>query len=103
MVAPEVSPEELRARLAGASPPFLLDVREPDEITEWAFPGAVNIPLGALGERVHEVPTDRDVVVICHAGVRSATAADALMKAGWPAQNLRGGVIAWIETEPGTA
>jgi rhodanese-related sulfurtransferase len=94
----EVAAEELRARLDAGEDIFLLDVREPDEVAEWAFPGAVNIPLGTLGERTDEVPSDRPVVVICHAGVRSAAAAKALNGGGWPAENLTGGVVAWIES-----
>ncbi len=98
MVA-DVHPDELRARLAAGEDLFLLDVREPEEVAEFAFPGAWNIPLGQLGERVGEIPTDSPVVVICAAGVRSAQAATALERAGWRAENLAGGTIAWQATE----
>ncbi|HEY3940992.1 MAG TPA: rhodanese-like domain-containing protein [Acidimicrobiales bacterium] len=95
-----IEPGELRERLASGENIYLLDVREPDEVAQWAFPGAVNIPLGSLGERTAELPIDRPIVVTCHAGVRSASAADALEKAGWDARSLAGGAVAWIETEP---
>ena len=45
----EVTPDEIRDRLADGEEVFLLDVREPDEIEEWAYPIGVNIPLGQLG------------------------------------------------------
>jgi rhodanese-related sulfurtransferase len=80
---------------------FLLDVREPDEVTEWAYPIGINIPLGQLGDRMGELP-DRvgtTIVVACHAGSRSAAAAAALSEAGWTAENLTGGAIAWAATE----
>jgi len=90
----------LRTRLASGEEIFILDVREPDEVAEWAFPGAVNIPLGELPERTNELPTDKPIVVTCHMGGRSAAAAEALVRAGWPAENLAGGALAWVASAP---
>jgi rhodanese-related sulfurtransferase len=102
MAYTEVEPDEIRARLARGEEVFLLDVREPDEVAEWAYPIGVNIPLGQLGERLDELPRDTTIVVACHVGGRSAVAADALSQAGWTAENLAGGALAWVATEPGT-
>jgi len=96
----DVPPNNLRRRLADGEDIFILDVREPEEVAEWAFPGAYNIPLGQLGERTEELPRDRPIVVTCHLGARSASAAEALANAGWPAENLAGGAVAWIASEP---
>jgi rhodanese-related sulfurtransferase len=96
----EVQPDEIRARLARGEQVFLLDVREPDEVAEWAYPIGINIPLGQVGERLAELPTDRTIVVACHAGGRSAAAANALSEAGFTAENLTGGALAWAATEP---
>ncbi len=96
----EVSPEEVKARLAGGEEVFLLDVREPAEVAEWAYPIGVHIPLGELGGRVDELPRDVTVVVACRSGQRSARAAQALSDAGWSAENLAGGMLAWVDTEP---
>jgi rhodanese-related sulfurtransferase len=96
----EVTPDEIRDRLAQGEEVFLLDVREPDEVEEWAYPIGVNIPLGQLGERVDELPRDTTIVVACHVGGRSAQAATALSEAGWTAENLKGGAVAWAATEP---
>jgi rhodanese-related sulfurtransferase len=101
MAYTEVEPDEIRARLARGEDVFLLDVREPDEVAEWAYPIGVNIPLGQLGERLDELPRDTTIVVACHLGGRSAAAADALSNAGWTAENLAGGAVAWAATEPG--
>jgi rhodanese-related sulfurtransferase len=98
----EVAPDEIRARLSRGEDVFLLDVREPDEVEEWAYPIGVNIPLGQLSDRVGEIPRDVTVVVACHAGFRSAQAANALSEVGWTAENLTGGAIAWAATEPET-
>jgi rhodanese-related sulfurtransferase len=91
----EVEPEEVKARIARGEDVFLLDVREPDEVEAWAYPVGVNIPLGQLGDRLDELPRDTTIVVACHLGGRSATAATALSDAGWTAENLTGGAVAW--------
>jgi adenylyltransferase/sulfurtransferase len=91
----EVEPDEVKARIARGEDVFLLDVREPDEVEEWAYPIGVNIPLGQLGDRLDELPRDATIVAACHSGVRSAAAAKALSDAGWSAENLTGGAVAW--------
>lgn len=91
----DMSASELAGRLGSADEPFLLDVREPHEVAEWAIPGAVNIPLGELAERAGDVPRDREVVTVCASGNRSSRAADALARAGYHVANLSGGMAAW--------
>jgi rhodanese-related sulfurtransferase len=97
----EVDPAEVKARIARGESVFLIDVREPFEVEEWAYPIGVNIPMGELGERLDEVPADRTIVVACHMGHRSAAAAQALSDAGWTAENLTGGAVAWVEGDSG--
>lgn len=99
----EVQPGELRARMAAGEPVFVLDVREPEEVAAQAFPRAHHIPLGELGDRTGELPLDGTIVVVCHVGVRSAVAAEALSRAGWPAESLAGGIAAWSEDERRTS
>ncbi|HEX5589459.1 MAG TPA: rhodanese-like domain-containing protein [Candidatus Limnocylindrales bacterium] len=75
---------------------FVLDVREPSEWAEGHIPGAVLIPLGELGSRLAEVPRDRQVVVVCRSGNRSAQGRDILLGAGFPAvTSLAGGMNDW--------
>jgi rhodanese-related sulfurtransferase len=92
----EVAPADIRARLSRGEEVFLVDVREPDEVAEWAYPIGVTIPLGQLGDRLDELPRDTTIVVACHSGRRSAAAARALSDAGWSAENLTGGAVAWL-------
>ncbi|TNC33010.1 rhodanese-like domain-containing protein [Mumia zhuanghuii] len=73
----------------------VLDVREDDEWASGHIDGAVHIPLGDLAARADEVPADRQVLVYCHAGGRSARATGFLQQRGVDAVNLAGGVIAW--------
>jgi rhodanese-related sulfurtransferase len=92
---PEIDPAwvaEHRATLT------LLDVREPAELEGELghVAGALAIPLGALRERVGDVPQERPVVVVCRSGRRSAQACAILEKAGFPAvANVMGGMIRW--------
>ncbi|MBA2303629.1 MAG: molybdopterin-synthase adenylyltransferase MoeB [Acidobacteria bacterium] len=94
---PETTVEDLRARLDSGSI-FLLDVREPQEFQICRIPASTLIPLGQLGTRIHEVPSDgREIVVHCKAGGRSAKAVKLLEDNGIPAKNLQGGILAWID------
>jgi rhodanese-related sulfurtransferase len=98
---PTISPQEVAERLARdpeAEQPVVIDVREPDEWEEGHIAGATLIPLGTLGAQISEIPTDRDVVLVCHSGQRSALATAMLRRAGNErALNMAGGMVAWEE------
>lgn len=82
-----------------SAPHFLLDVRTEEEFEEVRIPGAVNIPLAELAERMAEVPQDAPIVLVCRSGVRSQMGAQMLRQAGLtdlPLYNLEGGTIAWV-------
>ena len=87
-----VVPEDVSKR---RSELHLLDVREQDEWDAGHIEGSQHIPLGDLGERLGEVPTEGIVVAVCRSGVRSDRAARGLRQSGFAAENLDGGVIAW--------
>jgi rhodanese-related sulfurtransferase len=75
---------------------FILDVRQPEEWIQFHIPGATLIPLGDLPSRLSEVPQDREVVVVCRTGNRSAQAWDILLKAGYTTvTSMAGGVTEW--------
>lgn len=85
--------EAVNLRNAGA---FILDVRQPEEWNEYHVPGSTLIPLGELEARVKELPRDKQVVVVCRSGNRSATGRDILLRAGFPqVTSLAGGLIQW--------
>jgi len=73
----------------------VLDVREPVEWAHGRIEGAVHIPLGDLVERVAEVPTETQVLVVCKVGGRSAQATGFLVQSGVDAVNLDGGMLEW--------
>lgn len=92
----EITVEDLHARLAQASRPFLLDVREPWEHAIAALPEAQLIPMSRLPDHLGTLSGDREVVVYCHHGVRSLYATVFLREHGVPsAYSLRGGIDAW--------
>jgi adenylyltransferase/sulfurtransferase len=79
---------------------FLVDVREPAEYEIVRIPGATLIPKGDIlsGEALSTLPQDRQIVLHCKSGVRSAEALAALKAAGFrDAVHVQGGVLSWIK------
>lgn len=75
---------------------YLLDVREPDEWAAGHPPGAHHVPMMQIPTRADEVPTNRDVVVVCRVGGRSAQVVAYLKQRGFDnVYNLDGGMFAW--------
>ena len=95
MGPPAIGPQELLARLAADDPPFLLDVRDPDEYAGGHIAGTVLIPMQTVPQRVTEIPREREIVCICHSGARSGRVSQWLATQGYQAVNLRGGMVAW--------
>lgn len=94
--AGDEDPRGLADALASPAPPLVLDVREAWELDIARLPDVLHIPLGDLPARASEVPLDRDVVVMCHRGGRSAKAVALLNGLGYRrARNLAGGIDAW--------
>ncbi|CAM3034824.1 FAD-dependent oxidoreductase [Prescottella defluvii] len=83
---------ELDTLVAGGA--SLVDVRTADEFAAGAIPGAVNVPLDELRDRVGELPAG-DLIVHCQVGQRGHTAARLLGQLGRPAANLDGGYKTW--------
>ena len=77
----------------------LLDVREDDEWADAHIEGALHIPMRLLPNRLQYEPQtldrDRAVVVVCHSGNRSAQVTAWLVRQGYDAYNLSGGMLAW--------
>ncbi len=96
----EMEPSQLKDQLGSNNPPFILDVRESFEwdIVNLGDFGSYLIPLGELEQRIDEIPDDREIVVHCRSGVRSAKAANILADNGFSGlHNLSGGILAWID------
>lgn len=91
-----VSRKELIARLRDGLV-TVLDVRPEDEFALGHLPGAVNIPLGKLKQRLRELPVDREVVAYCRGPycVLSFEAVAALRARGYPVRRLEDGYPEW--------
>jgi molybdopterin/thiamine biosynthesis adenylyltransferase/rhodanese-related sulfurtransferase len=91
-----VTVSQLQDRKRQGRDPLMLDVRTPREWEVCRLEGAQLIPLHELGHRWQEIPTDREIVVYCHHGHRSARAVDFLRRVGLEqVRNLTGGIDAW--------
>ncbi len=95
---PQISVEDLKAKRDRGESPALLDVREPHEYALSDLPDAIKVPLQSLPKSLDKIPKDRDLVVYCRSGGRSASAVQFLQQMGYDkAVNLDGGVNAWAE------
>jgi hydroxyacylglutathione hydrolase len=82
-------------RLVGNPETFVLDVRGRSEFVSGHIPMAHNIAHTRLAARLAEVPKDKQILVNCRSGARSARACALLQKEGYSAINLAGGMQAW--------
>lgn len=92
----DMSAREVRTYLeASPKTPLVLDVREPWEYSIVHLDGSINIPMSEVPSRLHELDPARDIVVVCHHGIRSRTVAGMLERNNFTTVNLRGGIDAW--------
>lgn len=96
-MTPEISVEDLKAKLDKKEAFLLLDVRETSEHDFARIEGSTLIPLGELPSRFGELDKSRKVVVHCKSGARSARAVQFLIDKGYDAVNVAGGIKAWSE------
>lgn len=95
---PEISVEDLKARMDRQDDFVLLDVREPFEREIATIPGSIHIPLAEIPARVGELDPASEIVIHCKGGVRSAHVLEFLRDAGFSRLwNLEGGIHAWSE------
>ena len=96
----EISASELAALIDAPDsrgPVFLIDVREVDEYVGGHVPGALNVPLSELTQRVVECrnPSGGPTYVICKSGGRSANACEFLAGNSLEVVNIAGGTMVW--------
>ena len=113
----EISPSEVAAR-RDDDELFVLDVRNEDDYEEWAVAGSHNLPIydelldeefSGLESTLDEIPEDKEIAVVCVAGVTSARAAGFLRERGYEARSMSDGMRGWgrvhqtyeVESQPG--
>lgn len=75
---------------------LLLDVRNPGELQNGYLPGAVNIPVDQLRQRMNELPKDKEIIIYCQVGLRGNVAYRQLVNNGYKARNLLGGYRTYL-------
>jgi rhodanese-related sulfurtransferase len=94
----EVSIDQVKREIGGASVPILLDCREPQETNLGRLPNAIVIPRGTMETKIDAVvPRDAYLVIYCASGNRSALAADTLQQMGYTnVASMAGGFNGWM-------
>src|SRR5512140_1292212 len=90
-----IGPDELHEMMKAGKDFLLLDVRTPQEHAVRAIEGSYLLPLQMLNHRIDELPKDREIVVYCRVGNRSAYACSYLSRMGYKVKNLEGGIVEW--------
>ena len=78
---------------------FILDVREPFEISLGTIEDSVNIPLGQIRKRINEIPKDKTIYVYCQVGQRGYVACRMLSQLGYKTINIDGGYKTYALTK----
>lgn len=91
------SADQVAEKISLREPLVLLDVRTNGERQRGAVAGSLHIPLHELGRRIGELEPHRskEIVVYCQTGSRSIPATARIMRAGFKAANLKGGMAEW--------
>lgn len=96
--------EELKERLEKGEAPVLLDVREDEEVAICCLPGALHIAMGDIPGRLTDLEehAEREIVVYCHHGIRSANVCNFLKAHDFVnVRNLTGGIDAYsLKADP---
>ena len=100
---PEITATELKQRIDKGDDIQIVDVREANEVAVAKIPNTIHIPLGQILNRVSEIDPNKETIVHCKMGGRSARAIEALKRSGFTGNliNLKGGITAWSnEVDP---
>ncbi len=93
---PLIQPADYQARfVTDKQAHTLVDVRTAEEFKSGYIPGAINISLQELNQKMNKIPKDKPVVVYCRSGNRSAHAAQVLLQAGYTEVLDLGGIFEW--------
>jgi rhodanese-related sulfurtransferase len=96
----EISVDELDRSLKRSADQFLvIDLMSKEDFAANHIPGAVNIPVEELNNRLAEIPKEKNIVVVCRRGLmKSDLALQQLHQSGFTtAQKLSGGTAGWVE------
>ncbi len=91
-----ILPLDVEQRLKRGEKLQIIDVREANEVNAGKIPSAKHIRLSELPARLSEIDRNREAIIVCRSGGRSANACAYLMSQGYTKiKNLLGGMMAW--------
>ncbi|WP_251550460.1 rhodanese-like domain-containing protein [Neobacillus muris] len=91
----QITAKEVETLLNQGKKLDIIDVREVDEVAAGKIPGAVNIPLGLVEFRMHELDKTKEYIMVCRSGARSGRATQFLESYGFNVMNMNGGMLTW--------
>ncbi len=94
----QITAKKVEALLNDGKSLNIIDVREVDEVEEGKISGAVNISLGLIEFRMHELDKSKEYIMVCRSGGRSGRASEFLENQGFKVINMTGGMLAWEGT-----
>lgn len=98
--ASNLSVQELKVKMDRGDDFLLIDVREASEFEIARIPGSVLIPIGQFidGSALENLPRDKQIILHCHSGIRSAKSLSILKSAGFKdVTHVEGGILAWAQ------
>lgn len=91
----EITAKEVESLINEGKLLNIIDVREVEEVAEGKIPGAINIPLGLVEFRMHELDKSKEYIMVCRSGGRSGRATEFLEDQGHNVINMQGGMLSW--------
>ncbi len=90
-----IEAREVERLLESGNPLNIIDVRENDEVAQGMIPTATHIPLGEISNRIHELDSSKEYVMVCRSGKRSEKACTILASSQIAVVNMSGGMLSW--------
>lgn len=91
----EILPKEVSEKVRQGKAQSIIDVREHEEVAQGKVPGAYHIPLGELEDRLNEIDSEKEHIMVCRSGSRSEKASEFLQDKGYKVKNMVGGMLNW--------
>ncbi|MGA4720608.1 rhodanese-like domain-containing protein [Fictibacillus nanhaiensis] len=90
-----IEAKEVERLLESGNPLNIIDVRENDEVSQGMIPTATHIPLGEIPNRIHDLDSNKEYVLVCRSGKRSEKACTILASNQFAVVNMLGGMLSW--------
>ena len=94
----EITVKELKNKFDNNEDFLLLDVRNIQEVLFSKINGSIHIPMNEIMDRINELDSNKEIIIQCKSGKRSARVCEYLMTQNYKnVKNLIGGIIAWSD------